>query len=633
MKNVYPIILFALICLISCKEGNRTIERPLFSVRNSSTLEIDKIILTDTATILHIEAFFIPNNWIRIDSLTYLQGNDIKYQITGSDGIELNKEFWMPESGEASFTLFFPPIDRKLKEIDFIESDCDDCFKIYGIDLTGKAAYLEYPKGLPEDVSNLKYDMSEPLPDASLEIGTNRINLHLLGYRKGMDNGKAVLYSARFFPSGEEEYEASIDENTGIATFEIEQYGTWMNMIRAAGQRISFVSSPGIMDIYVNLHEAGLQGSHYHKAESPEPVVYFAGKNAIINMALNNKNNNYKLNLENERIFNNIAGMNADEFIDYIITEYKNISDTINLATELSNIEKDLLLNENKMTLHYFILSGEHQLERAYRFKNKISWDQQTLKDFNTPQFTKKHYNKIKDYQIEGTKYLYTEMFPYIYPIYFSGKADLDTIIGPKDGFLYDLQKAYPLGFKIEEMEVLTDKEKTDLEAIKNPFFANTLSALDKKLQKQMEESKTKTGYTICEVPKVSNDQLFDAIAANYKGKVAFVDFWATWCGPCRSSIKKTEPLKETELKNENIVFVYITGETSPETKWRTTIPDIKGDHYRLSNEQWKYICDKFGINGIPSYVLIEKNGKYKLREDFHNHETMKKVLIEECSR
>ncbi len=632
MKNSYLTVLSALICLISCKEDNRTIERPIFSVRNSPTLEIDKIILTDTATILHIEAFFLPNNWIRIDSLTYLQGNDIKYQITGSDGIELNKEFWMPESGETSFILLFPPIDRKLKEIDFIESDCDNCFKIYGIDLTGKAAYSEYPKGLPENVRNTKYNMSEPLPDASLEIGTTRINLHLLGYRKGMDNGKAMLTCARFFPSGEEEYEANIDENTGVATFEIEQYGTWMSMIRSAGQQISFVSSPGVMDIYVDLHEAGIQRSRYHKTENLKPIVYFTGKNAIFNKAFNNKNNKYKLNVESEKTFNDIAGMSADEFIDYIIAEYKNISDTINQTTELSNIEKDILLNENKMTLHYFMLSGEHQLERAYRFKNKIPWDQQILKDFKTPQFTKNHYNQIKDYRIEGTRYLYTEMFPYIYPMYFSGKADLEAITGQKDGFLYDLQKAYPLGFKIEEMKVLTEKEKADLESIKNPFYTNTLAALDKKLQKQIEDAKSKTGYTICEVPKVSNDKLFDAIAANYKGKVVFVDFWATWCGPCRSSIKKMEPLKDTELKNENIVFVYITGETSPEIKWRTEIPDIKGDHYRLSNEQWKYVCDKFGINGIPSYVLIEKNGKYKLREDFYNHEIMKKVLIEECS-
>src|SRR5690606_40707406 len=48
---------------------------------------------------------------------------------------DLGEHFFMPESGQTSFKLFFPPLDPKITKIDFIESDCDDCFKIWGIQL------------------------------------------------------------------------------------------------------------------------------------------------------------------------------------------------------------------------------------------------------------------------------------------------------------------------------------------------------------------------------------------------------------------------------------------------------------------------------------------------------------------
>ncbi|MDR2775330.1 MAG: hypothetical protein LBC19_11425 [Tannerella sp.] len=495
MKQTFSIILSAMICFISCKEGNRTIDRPIFSVRNTNTLEIDKIVLTDTATIFYIDAFYYPKNWIRIDSLTYLQAGDRKYFITGSEDIELSKDFWMPESGEASFVLLFPPIERELEKIDFIESDCDDCFKIYGIDLTGKASYTVHPEGLPQELCDTQPDMSVSLPEAELKIGTTHINLHLPGYRKGMDNGKVTMYNIRFFPSVEDEIIFPIDENTGDASIEFEQYGTMQSIIRAAGQLIRFVSSPGeTMDIYVDLQECGRQGARYHKSEyTPNPVFYFTGKNAAINQALNHKNDKYKLQLQSGDTYNKIVGMNADEFTEYVISEYKDITETINQSAELSTLEKELIDAENKVMVHYFLLTGENQLDEAFRIKNKLPGDQRELKNYKTPEFTGKHYDIIKDIRIDGTKCLYTEMFSYIYPMYFSGKTNLELITGQKEGLLYDLRKVHRLSHKIEEMEPLTDKEKAELATIKNPFYANVLNSLDKKLQKQLEEAKSKT--------------------------------------------------------------------------------------------------------------------------------------------
>ena len=92
-------------------------------------------------------------------------------------------------------------------------------------------------------------------------------------------------------------------------------------------------------------------------------------------------------------------------------------------------------------------------------------------------------------------------------------------------------------------------------------------------------------------------------------------------------SIRANEPLKEQELKSDNLVWIYLANETSPLVTYKQAIPNIKGKHFRLNNEQWKYLCEQFKIDGIPSYVLVEKSGHYQLRNDFRDHEVMKNTL------
>ena len=43
--------------------------------------------------------------------------------------------------------------------------------------------------------------------------------------------------------------------------------------------------------------------------------------------------------------------------------------------------------------------------------------------------------------------------------------------------------------------------------------------------------------------------------------------------------------------------------------------------------EQWKYLCEKFKVDGIPSHVLVDRDGNSKLRNDLRNHDKLKKTL------
>ena len=66
---------------------------------------------------------------------------------------------------------------------------------------------------------------------------------------------------------------------------------------------------------------------------------------------------------------------------------------------------------------------------------------------------------------------------------------------------------------------------------------------------------------------------------------------------------------------------------------YKQMVSEIQGVHYRLTKAQCDYVCDKFGIRAIPSYVLVDKAGKYGLRNDLRDHWTMRRVLKEELEK
>ena len=110
-------------------------------------------------------------------------------------------------------------------------------------------------------------------------------------------------------------------------------------------------------------------------------------------------------------------------------------------------------------------------------------------------------------------------------------------------------------------------------------------------------------------VPDAAPGQFFDAIAAMFPGKVVFIDLWATWCGPCKWGIYKMGSLKE-ELRGKDVVFVYLTDESSPETDWRRSISPMTGYHLRMSSSFWNKLPCFVETKGIPQYFLYDRQGK-----------------------
>lgn len=206
----------------------------------------------------------------------------------------------------------------------------------------------------------------------------------------------------------------------------------------------------------------------------------------------------------------------------------------------------------------------------------------------------------------------------------------LNKVFGIKEAFVYDV---FTLQDKAGDLErnftPYTDTQLKWMQGkIKNTFLSNSIVRENDRIKAKIEANKKQTGFTVNTVKKTESDELFDSMLAKFKGKVVYVDFWATWCGPCMQGIKEIAPLKD-EMKDQEVVFLYITNQSSPEKTWNNSIPNIKGEHYRVSEDEWNYLSQKFNISGIPHYVLVNKKGEVVNPKLGHNSNESLKVILE----
>ncbi|WP_367769619.1 TlpA disulfide reductase family protein [Flavobacterium sp. WC2421] len=89
----------------------------------------------------------------------------------------------------------------------------------------------------------------------------------------------------------------------------------------------------------------------------------------------------------------------------------------------------------------------------------------------------------------------------------------------------------------------------------------------------------------------------------NTKGKFILIDFWATWCGPCKRAIPELNKFK-TEFEND-LVVIGISDETKEEVN---KLIDPKIEYYSAIDTNRK-MYDFLGIAAIPHCILIDPDG------------------------
>ena len=135
----------------------------------------------------------------------------------------------------------------------------------------------------------------------------------------------------------------------------------------------------------------------------------------------------------------------------------------------------------------------------------------------------------------------------------------------------------------------------------------------------------TTVGYTI-EKPDIKNliltknlktyeDVIFkdknqkDVDLANYKGKLIILNFWATWCLPCKEEMPSLDNLqKNISLNSLKIFPINISQESLP--KAESFFKELNIKNLDIYFDAPIILAKKFSLRGIPTSILFNKEGK-----------------------
>jgi thiol-disulfide isomerase/thioredoxin len=188
-----------------------------------------------------------------------------------------------------------------------------------------------------------------------------------------------------------------------------------------------------------------------------------------------------------------------------------------------------------------------------------------------------------------------------------SVKVILSDLVGFDNGPYYEILAANAYGRQLtEEVRPLTEKQK---ENIVNYWKKGEIAKiLFRKNQQVVELDKFKSPAVVNNISSVPADKVIETIVSKHKGKVVFIDLWATWCTPCLNAMQQFRTAKN-DFRDKDVAFVYLTDGSSPRKLWEEKIKGIGDEHYYLTDAQWDYVMDHFKFEYIPSYLLYNKEG------------------------
>lgn len=157
----------------------------------------------------------------------------------------------------------------------------------------------------------------------------------------------------------------------------------------------------------------------------------------------------------------------------------------------------------------------------------------------------------------------------------------------------------------LEQLNIAQKEMQVFIGAISNAALRKNLANgfIEKKQQlMQVQIGKPAPAFTLTD----DHGKVFNL--ADFKGKVIYIDLWASWCGPCRQEMPAYKKLSDKFKTNQQVAFISIAVHDG-EKEWRNALKEEKPDWLQLYDKDGS-VAQSYIAYAIPKYILIDKEGK-----------------------